>query len=68
MSCYTYYNYCNPPPSPQNLLHCIPACRPPLRSIVVSASARGAIPQLHHTKDVKTGIFVLLSLALGINE
>ncbi len=48
----------------------------PLRSTVVRASARGAggrgslgfNPRLRHTKDVKTGRFALLSLALGINE
>ncbi len=42
-------------------------------SIVVRASARGAggrgsNPRPRHTKDVKNGRFVLLSLALGINE
>ncbi len=47
--------------------------KPPPRSIVVRASARGAggrglIPDRVTPKDVKTGRFALLSLALGINE
>ncbi len=43
---------------------------PPPGSIVVRASARGVWfdLRLRHTKDVKNGRFVLLSLALGINE
>ncbi len=53
---------------------CLYDCmRPPLRSTVVRALRSGCgmpgfDPRPLHTKDVITGRFALLSLALGINE